>query len=68
MVDPKTGPGHRLGQHRFHRVVGSLQVIACAVRCADVGTEMNPGARSRHEPGTARDEVIKPDVAEFMTA
>jgi hypothetical protein len=53
-ADREPGFGHRLGHHRFHLIVGCLQVVTGPLSCADIGTEMNhafaadtvlPGAR-----------------------
>ena len=67
-VNPQPGFGHRLGHHRFHLVVGGLQVVAGPLSRADIGAEMNPCFRSRHESRPALDKGIKAQVTELVAA
>ena len=67
-VNPQPGLGHRLGHHRFHLVVGGLQVIAGTLSRADIGAQMNPGFRSRHESRPALHKGIEAQVTELMAA
>ena len=52
----------------FHLVVGGLQDIGGPLRRADVGAEMNPRFRFRHEARPTLDEAIEAEVTELMAA
>ena len=67
-VDLEPDPGHRLCHFQFHLIVGCLQVITEAMSRADIGTEMNPCLRGRHESRPALDKGIEAQVTEFMAA
>jgi hypothetical protein len=67
-INCKPGFAHRLGDCRFHLIVGGLQIVAWPVSGANIRTKMNPSFRGRYEPGPTIDEGIKPLVTQLVAA
>src|ERR1700750_2000107 len=67
-VDRQSRPDHRVGHQGFQRVVGSLQVVAGALRGGDIRAEVHPGPRGWNDPRTARDEAVDAEMTELMAA